>query len=77
MMEHIQQAKAVADDDFRQGKYNAAVVAYSRALDLSEQHQIADLLHLLYSNRCALDSRPPLTGCRLAATRCSFLYPDV
>jgi hypothetical protein len=53
-MEHIQREKAAADEDYRVRQYDAAVSAYSRALDLSEQHQIGDLLHLLYSNRCAL-----------------------
>jgi hypothetical protein len=52
-MEAVQQAKQEADDAYRIKQYATAVSAYSRALELSEQQQRPDILHLLYSNRSA------------------------
>lgn len=53
MSDAIQEAKQEADDAYRNKQYEAAVAAYSNALELSEQQQQADLLVLLYSNRSA------------------------
>lgn len=50
-MEAIQQAKQAADRAFKQQQYQQAINKYSEALKASEDSLIADLLHVLYSNR--------------------------
>jgi hypothetical protein len=51
-MEAIQEAKQAADQAFRQQQYQQAILKYGDALQASEDSLIADLLHVLYSNRC-------------------------
>jgi hypothetical protein len=50
-MDSIETAKADADGAYRMKRYEQSVAAYSRAVELSEEQQRPDLLHLLYSNR--------------------------
>jgi hypothetical protein len=50
-MTGIQRAKAEADAHYKQKLFEAAVAGYDKAVELSEQQQQPDLLHLLYSNR--------------------------
>jgi hypothetical protein len=50
-MEAIQEAKQAADQAFRQQQYPQAIIRYGEALQASESSLIADLLHVLYSNR--------------------------
>lgn len=50
-MAEIQRTKAEADAHYKNKEYEAAVAGYGKALELSEQQQQPDLLHLLYSNR--------------------------
>ncbi|WIA35235.1 hypothetical protein OEZ86_003697 [Tetradesmus obliquus] len=52
-MEAMQQAKQAADRAFKQQQYQQAINKYSEALKASEDSLIADLLHVLYSNRAA------------------------
>jgi predicted RNA polymerase sigma factor len=43
--------KAEADELFRAGRHQEAVLAYGGALSLAEERRDASLLHLLYANR--------------------------
>lgn len=53
MADAIQQVKQEADKAYCNKQYAPALAAYSRALELCDQQQKADLLTLLYSNRSA------------------------
>lgn len=52
-MQEIQTAKIAADAAFRQKQYALAVRSYDIAINVSEEQQLPDLLHVLYSNRSA------------------------
>ncbi|KAF6264330.1 Alpha/Beta hydrolase protein [Scenedesmus sp. NREL 46B-D3] len=52
-MEAIQAAKQAADRAYKEQQYQQAICKYGEALQASENSLIADLLHVLYSNRAA------------------------